>query len=271
MGVFSSIGKGFKKIWSGIKKGFKKVMKAVSKVLASKLGKALMLAISIFTMGTALIAGFQGFSAGTGFVAKFVNGGKEFMNSLLGTSFKTIGEGGSKVGAVTGGVGEGAGAVEAGTAAGVDPAATAAASIDPAAVGGVGGAAREAPGFLSKAPEQVARAKPGFLATPPASADGWLKKAADAAMKFAMTDSGETIIGGIVAGAGAGMRDAEWMRHDRRIERQFNDPNNPGMLSLAAHDYTVDTPRGLAGAPGQFAQQENQASGRYTPTIPFGR
>jgi len=107
MGIFKSIGGFFKKIWDGITRVFSKIMKPIAKLLDSKLGKALMLAVSIFTMGTALLAGVKGFASASGFINKFVAGGQEFINSLLGTEFGK-GAGGGKVPNVPGAPGEGA-------------------------------------------------------------------------------------------------------------------------------------------------------------------
>jgi hypothetical protein len=63
MGLFSSIKKGFKKLFKGIGKIFKKVMGAVGKVLGSKWGKALMMGVAIFTGGMALMGGISGLPA----------------------------------------------------------------------------------------------------------------------------------------------------------------------------------------------------------------
>jgi hypothetical protein len=87
MGFLSSVGRGVKKFFSGIASGVKKVFKGIGeafgKVMDSKWGKVLMVAMAVFTMGTALIAGFQGFASTAGsFLTKFVAGAKEFVVAL---------------------------------------------------------------------------------------------------------------------------------------------------------------------------------------------
>ncbi|MEE8482275.1 MAG: hypothetical protein V3S12_02890, partial [Acidiferrobacterales bacterium] len=134
MGLFSSIGKFFKKIWGGITKVFKAVMKPINKLLGSKLGKILMLAVSIFTMGASLLAGAQGFMSGTGgFISKFLNGGKAFLNSLIGTKFDVAGAD------VAGGAAAGASNVATPPApeGAVDAAASVLEGTDPTAIGGL--------------------------------------------------------------------------------------------------------------------------------------
>lgn len=285
MGLFSSIGKFFKKVWSGVKKVFSKIMKPIAKLLDSKLGKALMLAVSVFSMGSALLAGGKGFLAGEGFIGKFINGGKEFLNSLIGTKFETVG-GDAAAGAAdaTGAAsvtGEVAGnAVSAGDVlTGGDPTAAvdAAAGAAPAA-GGAGAGAAAIPGAAVPGAAPGAATSTlqtgGNLAAPAAemtAKGGWLSKAANAAMDFAKSDAGGTIIGNVIAGAGSAARQKNQQEFDSRVQRAFEDPNDPGVKALAEHDYSVDTPRGLAAAPGRLAQRENQASGRYTPNIPFRR
>lgn len=58
MGFFSGIKKFVKKIGHGISKAFKAVRKAFTKVLSNKFVRFAMIAVSIFTMGGALVAGF---------------------------------------------------------------------------------------------------------------------------------------------------------------------------------------------------------------------
>jgi|GEM_PF-5843709 len=90
MGIFKSVGKFFKKIARGVKKVFKKVGKFVGKIMSSKIGKILMIGLTVFTLGTALIAGAGAFSAagaaGGNLFTQLVAGGKEFALALVGKS-----------------------------------------------------------------------------------------------------------------------------------------------------------------------------------------
>lgn len=274
MGIFSSIGKLFKKVWSGITKVFKAIAKPITKFLDSKLGRSLMLAVSVFTMGSALIAGGKGFLAGEGFIGKFVNGGKEFLNTLIGTNMETVQPGGAT---------DMAGNVAAGEGGFLGQASEGALNPGDVLTEGTTGALGEAaavgdPNALAQmtAPGGTGIPTGGNLAPPAAPAaavaeesGGWLSKAANTALEFAKSDSGATIIGNMIAGAGAGARQKEQNEFDSRVERMFANPNDPGMLALAEHDYSVDTPRGLAGASSEYARRLNRDTGRYTPNIPF--
>src|SRR5262249_32995766 len=71
------------KVAKSVKKGFKKVVGFVGKLASSKFGKILLAAVTIFTLGTALIAGASAFASTTGtFAAKFVTGAKAFAGAL---------------------------------------------------------------------------------------------------------------------------------------------------------------------------------------------
>jgi hypothetical protein len=88
MGLFKKIKKGLSSVWKGIKKRFKKALGHVGKFLNSGIGKALMIVVSIFTMGAALAAGYAAWGAaaaeGAGMVGKFVAAGGGFLSSLTG-------------------------------------------------------------------------------------------------------------------------------------------------------------------------------------------
>lgn len=290
MGLFSSIGKFFKKIFKGIKKVFSKVAEGVGKLLNSKLGKALLMAVTVFSMGSALLAGAKGFAAGQGFIGKFLNGGKEFLNSLIGTNFETVGQGGGKE--MTSGF-----INEAGATGTPNPAGEILTGGDPTAAGGIGEAAvPTAEGSTLQQGMQPALdaaqgagggaevMKTGALQTPAGPAQlgqgaaqtaakepGWLAKAATAAKDFAKSDLGVQMIGGAMQGYAAGQRDEAFFEHDRRVERMFENPNDPGMRMLREHDFSVNTPRGLAAAPGRLARRESRTVNRGAPTIPFAR
>ena len=267
-------------------------MAKVGKALNSKLGKIIMLAITIYTMGAALLAGGQGFMAGQGFIGKFVNGGKAFINSLAGTSFEVAGQtaegAGAAAGALTEGAAAGEGAVQAGEVL---------AGADPTAIGGIAkapvpeGATKALSGApqppsltgVQVPPSAVPKVDPSQLTgvTLPSSAvpkgvaaaseQGWLTKAADAAKEFATSSSGATVIGGAMQGYGRAAEVQAFLDEQRRVGDQFADPNDPGMRALRERDYGIDVPRGLAAAPAQLARRQTRTENRGAPTVPFRR
>ena len=174
------------------------------------------------------------------------------------------------------------GAVQAGDIlTGVDTAATAGGIVPAAeAAGGVAGMATQ-PGGIPAAMGGAPAATGGFtqgaqnaatsLAKETAKEPGWLSKAATAAMDFAKSPTGGTVIGSMISGAGAGMQQNEQNKFDSRVERMFADPNDPGVQALQNHDYSVNTPRGLSGASSEYARRLAENSGRYTPNVPFRR
>lgn len=271
MGLFSGIGKFFKGIWNGIKKVFSAVMKPVAKLLNSKLGKILMLAVTVFSMGTALLAGAQGFMSGTGFIGKFINGGKAFMNSLIGTNFAVEGaEAAGTAGAVAEGTVNVAGdaADAAGVLEGIDPTAAGGIAEATEVAGQVGPPAPLGPEGL--APGQMGPPTPVGAAVPDPNA-GWLSKAMSAAKDFAKSDTGATVIGSTLQGYGRGQEIQAYLDEKSRVGRMFEDPNDPGMRMLREHDFDIDVSSGLAAAPGRLSQAEAQRTGRYAPTIPYRR
>lgn len=103
MGFFSSLWKGVKNVFKGVMKIFSPILKPIGKILNTGWGKALMLAMSVFTMGASLMAGYSAFTNTAGsFLTKFVAGGKAFIGSLLG---KKPTEGGTGVATPTAGGG----------------------------------------------------------------------------------------------------------------------------------------------------------------------
>lgn len=88
MGFLSKIWKGVKNVFKGILKVFEPILKPLGKLMNSSFGKALMIGLSIFTLGSAMVAGYGAFqgamAANQGFIASFVEGGKAFVTSLTG-------------------------------------------------------------------------------------------------------------------------------------------------------------------------------------------
>jgi hypothetical protein len=265
MGLLSSIGKALGGIWKGIKTGFKSVLGAVGKALNSKLGKILMMAVSVFTLGTAFIAAQGAYAAasaaGQSFVGAFMEGGKAFVGSLIGKGAKdgaeaagALGEGGGKVANVAEfgprveGLAGGVDATKAATTMGgaLKPVAEAAAPLGSTAgtMQGIGGVLEQGQKALGAAGEMVSG---GALPAAKAGVDagGWLSKAAGAAMDFAKSDSGQKVIGSMLDG----YAEADKMQQVKDI--YMRGPNSfkegsRGMQELAGHDFNVDVPNNLA-------------------------
>lgn len=87
MGLFSAIGKVFKKVISGVKKVFKPVVKAVSKLTQKKWFRTLLIAGAVFTAGVALYAGvtagMAASASGASLMSSVVTGAQSFMSALL--------------------------------------------------------------------------------------------------------------------------------------------------------------------------------------------
>jgi hypothetical protein len=276
MGLLSKIWKGVKGVVGGIVDGVKKVFRAilepVAKLFDSGFGKALMIGLAVFTLGSSLLAGVQGFLnpalQGQSFLTKFVNGGKEFLNTLLGTKFETapkeLAGGGGKVANVPG--------VESVPA----PEKQLPADIltGEGAQGGLAPGAEGAGNLTQVTPTTPALGVEGMPATTvPGGTDakGWLSKAAGAAWDFAKSEPGSNIIGSMIQGVGAGMAEKNRQEFDSRIERMFANPNDPGMQQLANTDYSVNAggivpraTRGGAQTMGRLRQARN-----FAPTVPY--
>jgi len=224
------------KVAKGIKKGFKKVVGFVGKLASSKFGKILLAAVTIFTLGTALIAGAGAFaSTAGGFAAKFVAGAKAFGAALASPlkAAKGLFNGGQAAGqaaAAAGGAAQGAGAV-AGAAA--ETANTAAA---------VGAAAPASTPIAALAGEGVAASGAAAVGPPAALAGGGpglLSKAAGVAGKALANPATATLIGQAAQGVAAGVQQERILQEERRerqrIDQEFRDPAKIKQLQDAAN------------------------------------
>lgn len=309
MGLFSGIKKFFKKVWSGIKKVFKAIMKPIGKLLNSKLGKAIMLGVTIFTLGSALLAGGKAFLGAEGFINKFVEGGKAFMNSLLGKG--EISENAAQAGADPGVTSLTDEAVKQGTEAtanvlteGVDNAVKGVADateIIPSAMEqggnlaasgtpgmpdmanqmlGQGGALStpqvQSPGAWAgsaagrESAKQIAAETVGQIGTGAQKSGGWLANAAKAAGDFIKTPGGGTFAGSVVKGVGDYYTVKDQQEFDDRIRRQFMDPNDPSRQRYLNFDFNLDVPHNLAGGVSRAGPRELNRT-RQLPTVPFRR
>lgn len=286
MGFLSDVWKGIKNVVKGIGKVFKAILKPIAKVLNSSWGKALMLGLSIFTFGGALLAGVKGFAQTTGsFLTKFVQGGKDFVGAL-------IGKGGADT---VSGAGEAA--AELGTEATVNAAlpgvegmldqtvqtaGNLVSGANTAAEGGnllqQGAQAANAIGSASNAsgPTQALADVGGNLATrtPPGAesfgskAGGWLKDAGKNAINFINeNDNLMNLVGGAMQGYGQAAMQEDMQEHQARYDRMWMDPNNPGVQGIGNFDFNKNVP---ANWPTHQFGEYGTAYG-YTPTVPFRR
>lgn len=235
MGLFSGIAKLVKNIVNGVAKVFKKVTKFVGKIAGSKWGKALLLAASVFTLGTAAMAGFQGFtqSAG-GFLTKFVSGAKEFVGALanpIASAKEQLG-----IGATTGQAAQAAGVAEQASAApgmlGEGAQAIQAATPMDTIAGSAGGLTGQA---VHAGMQTAGVAAPAAQAA--AQGGGILSKAAGAAWDFIKSPAGGTVLSSVAKGYAEGAQEEERMKEEERVRRyydeQWRDPAKLGQLQTA--------------------------------------
>lgn len=275
MGLFKSIGKAFSSIWNGVKKVFKAVVNVVKKVLASDLFKIVMIALSVFTLGTSLMAfgtawGAEAAVQGATFMSKFVAGSKAFMGSMMGKA------GVDKAGDAAAGaaaMGPAPGAMNVGEAAAMTNAGgVASTAADIAAA--VPGATQAADKLASMNTANAAKA-----AVPAVESGGgiiktggdWLSKAASGAKTFLESPGGGQIIGNVLGGIGEAGMQKDQQDFETRNERRFDDANDPGMKKLGALDYSVHSKPGWAADPdgGRLSQAERVRQNLYGPTIKY--
>lgn len=229
MGFLSKVGK-------GIKKAFKKVGKFVGKLASSKFGKILLIAATVFTLGTALVVGGAAFASTAGtFAAKFVAAGKAFVGALASPLKAAKGLFNAPVTS-----GAGATAATASKAASVAEAvgATAPAATPVGALAGEGVAAAAGAGGANLAPLAV----PTLAApTAPAISSGLISGAANVASKvgnFATSAPGLQLIGSSAQGFAAGKAQEEVLKEQRRerefYDNQYRDPEKIAQLNAAA-------------------------------------
>lgn len=298
MGFFSKIWKAVKSVFTGIKNVFKAILKPIGKLLNSSFGKALMIGLSIFTLGTAMVAGFQAFAASnaTGFMAKFVEGASAFMGSLTGgavgknptpPSDAILGAGEAAVqGAETAATLQGGGA--AGLVEGATQASTGALgganqivqggnkAVQAAGdmVGG-GGSLSEAIGAGTSAgmpgPTQALAKAGGSLATrtPPPN-PGWLEKAKTGAGKFmtgvkdfAQTPGGGQVVGSMVQGVGNYYTEKDRQEFEDRVRKDWmSGDSSSGVRNVRAQAGRVS---GLRAPSAQGIADASRSTARNDP------
>lgn len=288
MGLFSAIGKIFKKVVKGVSKVFKPVTKFVGKVVNSKWFKYVMIAAAIVTVGVSLYAGVTaGMAAsaqGATLMNSFVTGSKAFMTALvnpISTAKAALGGELSVASRLASAATPGLNAAQAAitgpgvttSGLGAAPTATTAELGAPAAAAPVGGST--VPGTVMEASKSVSPAtstpiplEPLPPAPPPASA-GLLSKAAGKVTDFLGTTGGGMLMAGMLQGYGTGKVAEAELKERKRIEGLWNDPAAvQGALDASSQPINVpesaDWNAAAAAAPWRIRNHYG-----YPPTVPF--
>ena len=297
MGFLSKIWKGIKGVVKGVLKVFSPILKPIGKILGSKWGKAIMLALSVFTMGASLMAGFSAFQSTAGsFLTKFIAGGKAFVGRMFGikqadqAGGEMAGKAGDASNIVQGDAVNPGDLLGTTTEGGIAAGGSGSGAFGPGPTGDVMQRAVTGPGSAGGAAGQGAMLPPGAgdsallgaLKSPPPGVPGggggggggnWLSNAAKSAWEFAKSEPGLQILGGALEGYQQGKRDDAFLAEQRRIDDMWRNPNDPGMLGIEGsrqqlEDYNA--PRGLAGAGGRLAYGQAQENIRnYVPSVPY--
>lgn len=293
MGFLSSVWKGVKNVFKGVMKVFTPILAPLAKAMDTGWGKALMIALSIFTMGTAFVAAqavyAASMAAGQSMLSAFVAGGVEFVKVFLGAEASELGAGAAAAGTAAGSTGAaGTAAAEMGTAAGAleGAAGVAAGNVGAASelVAGAGSGALEGAGAASSAMQgggKVAKAAGtampgptkelakagGQLATrvPPGAEGNWLSKAAKSAWDFASKDDFKNTKD-LISGYSEIEEREDIQKHQDRYARRWRDPGSKGMQAFDSALEDRDEPRFSPGGPGKTLDRNRRG---FNPTIPF--
>lgn len=281
MGLLKKLKKGVKNVFKGVKKVFKKALKFVGKIAASKWGKILMTAASIYMGGIAIYGAIQGVAqagAGATFMQTFAAGAKgalAAMGSPVATGAKALG-----LGAETAG---GAAALGGASGAGAFGAPAGWGELGTAAAGGAEAAGGAGAGLLATSAETAAAAAPGVAsmgapagwaaagqgaAQGAGASGGLLSKAAGAAWDFAKSPGGSKLIGNVIKGYGEGQAAEEeakqrW-KEQRYYDEQWRDPNQLAKLQGVVGGYTPYTPTAGTG----YLSRAQGYQGNYQPGSP---
>ena len=261
MGIFSSIGKAIKNVFNGVMKVFQPILEPLNKLMDSALGKIIMVGMSVFTLGTSLMAGGTAFmssmSTTNSFISSFVKGGKAFMSALTGVGAEeavggaanltapagqqvagAAGAAGAAPEALTAAGGAGTAAadmaaktMQAGTPGGLLNSAKAASMTQPGSIADSMLAGTNAPSSMSK---MAAANNFGTPATAAAEKSGsWLSNAAKAGGEFVRSEGGSNIVGSLIQGAGNYYTEKDRQEFEDRIRRQWSKGDaNPGIQSM---------------------------------------
>jgi hypothetical protein len=214
-----------------------------------------MVALSVYTLGGALVAGQQAWVGAAGdFFTKFVAGGKAFLGSLTGM--------GAKAGTTTAPVSSS------------DLAGTVSAAAEQSAQ--VANVAGEAGGVLSQAKNAADLASSGSSLTQTAGAaaqqatqqGGLLSKIGRGAWDFAKSEGGSNIIGKAVEGYGAAKAEEEMykrkLKEQRRYDRMWEDVSDTPLGDPSI--FKVNVPGGYLSRAQRVAEDLNTRDYRYPST-----
>jgi hypothetical protein len=303
MGFFSKIGDALGKLWDGVENVFKGILRVfdpilrpIAKFLDSSLGKVVMLAASVFTFGASLMAGGAGFMSGLagtpgvagsgGFLNAFVEGGKAFASTLLGTGADKASEQALTAGANQStlnpmalnmqAAGEGS-ALAAGSGT-LDAAKNisdmAAGNLQPASNilhgDGTGNLFQTAANTALNEGgplKRLADKLPKLADKLPKDDGNWLTKAAGKAWKFASSEKGQNLIGSALEGFDDASRDQARIDHWQRYDRKWEDPNNAGNIALGNQRYEAPVPN----ASTEQSRIVNTRNRDYAPSVQYTR
>ena len=298
MGILSSIGGAIKDVFSGIMSVFQPILEPIAKALDSDLGKAIMIGLSIFTLGTALVAAQAMYAttmaASQSFVQAFVAGGKQFLTTMMtGEGFTGTGPAPAPVAPTnavadassaalqTGGppglvgqTGEAAANMSGSMATG--PGLTgdvmqSAVTTAPGAGPPTGGMPNLPPGGTEEAATSAELLKTaGGSGGPIDGTDGgsWLSKAKKAGKGmveeggFLRSEGGGQVVGSLISAAGNYYTEKDRQEFEDRIRRQWGNPNDKGIKSLRESEARVGR---LEGPSAQGAGRASRATARNDP------
>jgi hypothetical protein len=242
-------------IYDALKKVWKKIEQPIMKFLGSGLGKVIMIAASVFTMGTALVAGASAWgtaaaaaaanSAAPSMMANFMAAGSATLNSLsgglVGTSAAT--QAANAAGAAAGTATQAANL--AGSAAG--PAVNSQNLLQTTAAPAASQAAQTG-GVLANAAKAAAGGAPAINPTVSITAKpGLLSRAGSAAWDFAKSEAGQNVIGKALEGYGQAKQADYAAEHaekvDKRFQKLWSNISGTGLDNRATYD--VNVPKGL--------------------------
>jgi len=276
MGLLKKISKGIKNVFKGVKKVFKKALKFVGKIAASKWGKILMTAASIYMGGIAIYGAIQGVAqagAGATFMQTFAAGAKGALSAMsapIATGKAALGIGQTAGSAAA--LGGASGASAFGAPAGFGEIGAAAVGSSEAAGGaGMGlmaeGAAQGAGQFAASEGLKAAGTQALAQSTQTASG-GLLSRAASGALEFAKSPGGSKLIGNVLKSYGEGIAaeeeaKARW-KEQRYYDEQWRDPNQLMQLQNQVSGYTPYTPSAGTG----YLSRAQGYQGKYQPGSP---
>jgi hypothetical protein len=296
MGLLSSVKKFGKSIIHGVHHVFEKVMGMVGKFMNSAWGKGLMLAVGIFTMGTALAAGYTAWAAAPAgdFIGALGQGASAMVNSLTGGALGTAAPTANATAATATAAADPADVLNmANAGGGVSDIAQGMTGLAPGTPGVVGGlesaagpvgagtmdlsaatpaaahAATSGVGVLSQAQGFLRGVGSGAGVRAPIvgaegsnigeAAGGLLGRAARGVANYASTAGGGQIVGNVLKGYGTGQMESEKINQQQRQAKRFED--------LWANTQIYNQPGfGAATVPAGFGQRADQLN-RYGANV----